>query len=56
MGSRTLPFTSTMSHEWLEKPVMGEYKDKKDMFRWNILALNSPGDKNYGPNLPCIYK
>ena len=55
-GSRTSTFTSAIRHGWLEELVLGDYKDKKNVSRWEFVTVNLPLDKNYYPNLPWLCK
>ena len=55
MGLRSSPYVCT-AFSWSENCIRGSRKDANNVFRWDSVKLNLPGDEDYDPKLPWVYK
>jgi hypothetical protein len=39
-----------------EDVIQGDRHAKENMFQWNKVVMNLPGDTMYDPTLPWVYK
>ena len=56
MGMKPSPWVTCRLIGWMLELVVGDKKDAKNPFRWDTVILNLPGDKDYDPNLPRVFK
>ena len=56
MGMKPSPWVICRLIGWLLEFVIGDHKDEMNPFRWDSLILNLPGDPDYNPELPKVYK
>jgi hypothetical protein len=56
MGLKPSPYQTTQAMLMAEDVIRGNPKDKRNIFRWNQVKMNLPGDTNYDPSLPWVYK
>jgi hypothetical protein len=36
--------------------ILGDRKDPKNVFRWDVVRINLPGSKDYNPSIPWVSK
>ena len=56
MGLRPSPYVCTQSFGWCEDCIRGDRRDQSNVFHWDTVKLNLPGDQNYNPALPWVYR
>ena len=56
MGFRPSPYVCTQTFGWGEDAIRGDRKDPDIPFRWDSVRMNLPGDKDYDPTMPWVYK
>jgi hypothetical protein len=56
MGVQNSPYLSVQSMAWHHEFVIGDRHDDNNIFRWERVILNLPGQKNYDPTRPWVYK
>ena len=56
MGLRTSPYQAVQTGLQLKHIALGERTDPKNVFRWETVRLNLPGDPKYDPTLPWVSK
>ena len=56
MGLRTSPYQAVQTGLQLKHIALGERKDLNNVFRWETVRLNLPGDPEYDPALPWVSK
>ena len=56
MGYRYSPYSTTRDVKRQEPFLKGDRKDKSNIFRWERVIINLPGDNNYDPTKPRVYK
>ena len=56
MGFRHSPYVCTQTFEWGEDAIRGDRKDCNSPLRWDLVRMNLPGNKDYDPTMPWVYK
>ena len=56
MGMCPSPWVTIRLLMWMMEIVIGNPKDPSNPFRWDRVILNLPGDSNYNPGMPRVYK
>jgi hypothetical protein len=56
MGLKPSPYQTTQAMLIAEDVIRGDPGSDKNVFKWNQVILNLPGDENYDPGLPWVYK
>jgi hypothetical protein len=56
MGLRSSPYQAVQAMGVAEEVIRGDRKDPLNVFWWDTVALNLPGNKEYDPNLPWVRK
>jgi hypothetical protein len=56
MGFRSLPYNAIQGILFAEEVVKGDPLDCTNVFRWDDIQPNLPGDPNYKPWLPWVCK
>ena len=56
MGFRPSPYVCTQTFGWGEEAIRGDRKDRDNPLRWDSVKMNLPGDKDYDPTMPWVYK
>ena len=56
MGLRPSPYVCTQSFRWCEDCIRGDRREKDNIFHWDSVKLNLPGDQGYNPSLPWVYR
>ena len=56
MGFRPSPYVCTQTFGWGEDAIRGNRKDRDNPFRWDSVRMNLPGDSDYDPSMPWVYK
>ncbi len=56
MGLRPSPYVCTQTFSWGEEIIRGDRLDENNPLRWDKVVLNLPGDVNYDPTKPRVYK
>ncbi len=56
MGLRPSPYVCTQTFSWGEEIIRGNRLDPNNPLRWDKVILNLPGDLNYDPTKPRVYK
>jgi hypothetical protein len=56
MGLKTSPYQTTQAMLIAEDIIRGDPGADGDVFKWNQVIQNLPGDENYDPGLPWMYK
>ena len=56
MGFRPSPYVCTQTFGWGEDAIKGDRKDRDNPFRWDSVRMNLPGDTDYDPTMPWVYK
>jgi hypothetical protein len=56
MGLRTSPYQAVQGMMWAMETIFGRRNDSKNVFGWERMRMNLPGDKNYDPTLPWVFK
>ena len=56
MGFRSSPYVCTQTFGWGESVIQGNRKASENPLRWDSVVLNLPGNEDYNPKLPWVYK
>jgi hypothetical protein len=56
MGLKSSPYQTTQAMLMAEDVMRGDPNDPKNVFRWDDVKQNLPGDPEYDPSLPWVYK
>lgn len=56
MGFKPSPYVSGKLYGWTIDIIHGNQWDPRNPFRWNKVHLNLPGQTDYTPTLPRLYK
>ena len=56
MGLTTSPYQACQAVAFAEEFVLGDPKDPANVFQWDYVRLNLPGDEAYCPDLPWVSK
>jgi len=56
MGLKSSPYNCTRAAAWGEDFVRGDRRDPKNPFRWDTVVLNLPGQDDYDPSLPWVFR
>jgi len=56
MGLKSSPYNSIQGILVVEEVIKGDHLDEQNIFRWDDIDLNLPGDPVYQPGLPWICK
>ena len=56
MGFRPSPYICTQTFGWGESGIRGDRRDDDNPLRWDDVKLNLPGDAEYNPKMPWVYK
>ncbi|KAL7565278.1 hypothetical protein ACA910_014570 [Epithemia clementina (nom. ined.)] len=56
MGLTTSPFQATQSAQRVKPLALGDRTDEANVFRWDRIQLNLPGNNNYLPSEPWVSK
>ena len=56
MGLRPSPYICTQTFGWAEDVIRGDRRDPSNPLAWDTVVLNLPGDKDYNPELPWVYR
>ena len=56
MGLRPSPHICTQTFGWAEEVIRGDRRDQSNPLAWDTVVLNLPGDKDYDPALPWVYR
>ena len=56
MGLRPSPYQAVQAGLQLKSLALGSRKDEANVFRWDFVRLNLPGDPIYDPTLPWVSK
>jgi hypothetical protein len=56
MGLRSSPWVTTRLVAWMVEFVIGDKACPQNPFRWDRIVLNLPGDPDYNPSMPRVYK
>ena len=56
MGLRPSPYVSVRGVLWLKEEAQGKASDQDNVFRWERVELNLPGDPAYSPVRPWVSK
>ena len=56
MGMCPSPWVTIRLLMWMMEIVVGYTKELSNPFRWDYLVLNLPGDPDYDPGMPRVYK
>lgn len=56
MGLRPSPYQSVQGALVVKRQALGEPSDEGNVYRWNALELNLPGNESYVPSRPWISK
>jgi hypothetical protein len=56
MGLRTSPYQAVQGMLWAMERVFGDRDAEANVFAWKHMRLNLPGDDDYDPTLPWVFK
>ncbi|KAL7574949.1 hypothetical protein ACA910_010772 [Epithemia clementina (nom. ined.)] len=56
MGLSPSPYQATQSSQRAKWLALGNRNDESNVFRWQQVILNLPGDSRYDPTQPWMYK
>jgi len=56
MGLVLYPYQTIQALLWAEEVIKGYRRDPHNLFRWDEVRLNFPGDTSYTPALPWVSK
>ncbi|KAL7579611.1 hypothetical protein ACA910_007976 [Epithemia clementina (nom. ined.)] len=54
MGLTTSPYQATQSAQRVKRLALGDRTDPNNVFSWDRVRLNLPGDQSYDPSLPWV--
>jgi hypothetical protein len=55
-GLRSLPYQACQAVLVAKEYKLGDRRDPKNVFRWDVVQMNLPGSKEYDPSLPWVSK
>ena len=50
------PYTDIQGMLWVSEVVRGDRSEPNNLFRWDKIRLNLPGDPSYSPTIPWMSK
>ena len=56
MGFKPSPYICIRMFKWSEDFIRGDRHDKNNPLRWDKVVVNSPGQADYDPRFPWIYR
>ena len=56
MGLTTSPYQACQAVAFPDEFVLGNHDDPNNIFGWDYVRLNLPGNETYSPNLPWVSK
>lgn len=56
MGLKPSPYQSVQGSLVTKRIALGDPKDESNVYRWNTLSLNLPGNLDYSPGAPWVAK
>jgi hypothetical protein len=56
MGLRSLPYQYVQAMGIAEEVIRGDHEDPENVFRWDHVELNLPGNPEYDPSRPWVAK
>jgi hypothetical protein len=56
MGLRTSPYQAVQGILWAMERVFGDRNRESNVFAWRHMRMNLPGDAEYDPTLPWVFK
>ena len=56
MGLTGSPYQAVQTATRAKRLILGDRRDQNNLFRWDSIIINAPGDKDYNPTLPWIFK
>ena len=56
MGFRPSPYVCTQTFGWGENLIRGNRKCPNNPLRWDSIKMNLPGDPDYDPKMPWVYR
>ena len=56
MGLTSSPYQAVQTVTRAKRLMLGDSKDPSNPFRWEKVVINAPGNQDYNPRLPWIYK
>ena len=56
MGLKWSPYQAVKTLHFAEEVMKGDHKDQTNVFHWDHVRLNLPGDKDCDPKLPWVSK
>ena len=56
MGLRGSPYQSVQTGTRGRRMILGDRNQESNPFRWDSVVVNMPGDANYDPRLPWVFK
>ena len=56
MGFKPCPYNSIKACSFSEDVIRGDMKQSDSPFHWDVIVLNLPGNTNYNPLFPWVYK
>jgi hypothetical protein len=56
MGLRTSPYQAVQGMLWAMERVLGDKNKESNVFAWQHMRMNLPGDVDYDPTLPWVFK
>ena len=56
MGLRPSPYVCTQTFSWSAECIRGDRRDPENPLRWDNIVLNLPGDLEYKPWMPWVYR
>eukprot|EP00978_Attheya_sp_CCMP212_P042877 scaffold269462_cov51-Attheya_sp.AAC.1 len=56
MGLKPSPYFACQQNTRAKRHMLGEPEDDSNVFRWDMVIVNLPGNVVYDPSMPLIYK
>ena len=56
MGLRTAPYQAVQGMLWAQEMILGDRRNKSNVFQWEKVKLNLPGAEDYDPSEPWVCK
>ena len=56
MGLKPSPYNCTRAFAWSEDFIKGDRHDPSNPFMWDTVVMNLPGQDDYNPALPWVFK
>ena len=56
MGFRPSPYVCTQTFGWGEDLIRGDRRSLSNPLRWDSVKMNLPGDADYNPKMPWVYR